>query len=130
MCDIWNLIVCDTDNNSAVGGGDSSDSCISDGEMDSEPSAPSPKSATPTSSAANGNGPSTRPPILSPLMYQTPQGMMYAATPSGGGVILGLAQPEDGATHPQFITIPLSMMGAQQHQQNGQSAELDLSKRK
>lgn len=58
--------------------------------------------------------------ILSPLMYQTPQGMMYA-TPSNGGVIFSLAQ-SDAA--PQFITIPLSVIPA-----NGQG-ELDLSKRK
>ncbi|CAH0552847.1 unnamed protein product [Brassicogethes aeneus] len=64
--------------------------------------------------------PSTSPSILSPILYQTPQGMMYA-TPSNGGVILSLAQG-DANGQPQFITIPLSMMT------NGQG-ELDLSKR-
>lgn len=68
--------------------------------------------------------PSNQPSILSPLMYQTPQGMMYA-TPSNGGVIFSLAQGDAGLAHPaQFITIPLSVMAA-----NGQG-ELDLSKRK
>lgn len=64
--------------------------------------------------------------VLSPLLYQTPQGMMYA-TPSNGGVIFSLApQTSDtNAVHPpQFITIPLSVVAA-----NGQG-ELDLSKRK
>nr|CAH7757294.1 unnamed protein product [Callosobruchus chinensis] len=116
--------------NSTVGGDNSSDSCISDGEMDSEPPPTSPKPSTPTLSEVNGNGSSTGPTILSPLVYQTPQGVMYAATPSGGGVILGMAQPQGGAPHTQFITIPLSMMGSQPQEQNGQSAELDLSKRK
>ncbi|KAB0802716.1 hypothetical protein PPYR_04902 [Photinus pyralis] len=66
------------------------------------------------------------PPILSaPLVYQTPQGMMYA-TPSNGGVIFSLAQGDGNSGQPpHFITIPLSaVMSA-----NGQG-ELDLSKRK
>nr|CAI5827222.1 unnamed protein product [Callosobruchus analis] len=132
MCDIRNseirLIYTD---NSTVGGDNSSDSCISDGEMDSEPPPSSPKSSTPTfTGETNGNRSSTGPTILSPLVYQTPQGVMYAATPSGGGVILGVAQPQGGAAHTQFITIPLSMMGTSQQERNGQSTELDLSKRK
>lgn len=65
----------------------------------------------------------TQPSIISPLVYHTPQGMMYA-TPSNGGVILSLAQSDPNAGHPQFITIPFSMVAA-----NGQG-ELDLSKRK
>lgn len=48
--------------------------------------------------------------------------MMYA-TPSNGGVILSLAQGD--SAHPQFITIPLSMVTSA----NGQG-ELDLTKRK
>lgn len=70
--------------------------------------------------------PSSQPSVLSPLLYQTPQGMMYA-TPSNGGVIFSLApQSADANTvhPPQFITIPLSVVAA-----NGQG-ELDLSKRK
>ncbi|XP_018320946.1 serum response factor homolog [Agrilus planipennis] len=62
------------------------------------------------------------PPLISaPLLYQTPQGMMYAAH-SNGGVIFSLAQG-NSSQPPQFITIPLSLMA-----NNGQ--ELDLSKRK
>lgn len=66
------------------------------------------------------------PPILSaPLVYQTPQGMVYA-TPSNGGVIFSLAQGDPASGQPpQFITIPLSAVMAA----NGQG-ELDLSKRK
>lgn len=75
-------------------------------------------SSTSTTTASTSN--ST---ILSPLVYQTPQGMMYA-TPSNGGVILSLAQG-NGEAGTQFITIPLSMVTAQ----NGQG-ELDLTKRK
>lgn len=71
------------------------------------------KSSTPSTSQAS---------MLSPLMYQTPQGMMYA-TPSNGGVLLSLAQG-DPNTKPQFITIPLSMMS------NGQGSELEITKRK
>lgn len=68
----------------------------------------------------------SQPSVLSPLLYQTPQGMMYA-TPSNGGVIFSLApqSADANAVHPpQFITIPLSVVAA-----NGQG-ELDLSKRK
>lgn len=67
---------------------------------------------------------STQPPLITPLVYQTAQGMVYA-TPSNGGVIFSLAQGDPNLGHPpQFITIPLSVMTA-----NGQG-ELDLSKRK
>ncbi|XP_019871043.1 serum response factor homolog [Aethina tumida] len=82
-----------------------------------------PTSSKPSTSTASKSESSTTPSILSPLMYQTPQGMMYA-TPSNGGVILSLAQGDASSVHPQFITIPLSMVAA-----NGQG-ELDLSKRK
>lgn len=80
-----------------------------------------PSSTTKTQTTASVS----QPPVLSPLLYQTPQGMMYA-TPSNGGVIFSLApQAESNAVHPpQFITIPLSVVAA-----NGQG-ELDLSKRK
>lgn len=66
------------------------------------------------------------PSILSaPLVYQTPQGMMYA-TPSNGGVIFSLAQGDaNSGQPPHFITIPLSAVMTA----NGQG-ELDLSKRK
>ncbi|ENN73784.1 hypothetical protein YQE_09615, partial [Dendroctonus ponderosae] len=63
---------------------------------------PSRSLATKTSSVSTSQGS-----ILSPLMYQTPQGMMYA-TPSNGGVLLSLAQG-DPNNKTQFITIPLSM---------------------
>lgn len=83
-----------------------------------------------SSSSTTKSQPSTpvsQPSVLSPLLYQTPQGMMYA-TPSNGGVIFSLApQSADGGNTvhpPQFITIPLSVVAA-----NGQG-ELDLSKRK
>lgn len=65
----------------------------------------------------------TTTPIISPLLYQTPQGVMYA-TPSSNGMIFSLANSGD-PTLGQFITIPLSLMAAA----NGQG-ELDLSKRK
>ena len=78
-------------------------------------------STAPATTASSKSSPSQ--PILSPLLYQTPQGMMYA-TPSNGGVIFSLAQADPTSAHPQFITIPLSMVAA-----NGQG-ELDLSKRK
>lgn len=80
-------------------------------------------STTTTTSSKSSTFPPAQPSILSPLVYQTPQGMMYA-TPSNGGVIFSLAQTNPNGTHPQFITIPLSMVAA-----NGQG-ELDLSKRK
>ena len=83
----------------------------------------SPGATTPTSPTAKGG---VQPPaaasILSPLLYQTPQGMMYA-TPSNGGVLFSLA-PQEPGQGPQFI-IPLSVMATA----NGQG-ELDLSKRK
>lgn len=90
---------------------------------------PSSSSQSPSSEAKQSTQPSTSsqpPAILSaPLVYQTPQGMVYA-TPSNGGVIFSLAQgdPASGQPH-QFITIPLSAVMAA----NGQG-ELDLSKRK
>ncbi|XP_018574542.1 serum response factor homolog isoform X2 [Anoplophora glabripennis] len=94
-------------------------------QRQSSPSTPTP-SSTPSSSSTptkTSSTASSQPPILSPLVYQTPQGMMYA-TPSTGGVILSLAQGDPNSAHPQFITIPLSMVAT-----NGQG-ELDLSKRK
>ncbi|XP_030759837.1 serum response factor homolog isoform X2 [Sitophilus oryzae] len=133
--------------NENISGADSSDSC-SDAEMNidndqesypvlvtpdhevfstiSPPSSPgigdvAPKKSSPTTTAA------PQLPLLSPLLYQTAQGMMYAA-PSNGGVLVGLT-PSPGSdvstNRPQFFTIPLSMMAA-----NGQAAELDLSKKK
>ncbi|XP_066150586.1 serum response factor homolog isoform X3 [Euwallacea fornicatus] len=59
--------------------------------------------------------------VLAPLMYQTPQGMMYA-TPSNGGVLLSLAQGDANSKH-QFITIPFSMM-------NEQGSGLEMTKKK
>lgn len=86
--------------------------------------APSSTSSTSTSSSKTSSSSNSQTPIISPLVYQTPQGMMYA-TPSNGGVIFSLAQGDPNLGHtPQFITIPLSVMAA-----NGQG-ELDLSKRK
>lgn len=120
-----------------VSGADSSDSC-SDDEMnghDQEPlsvfvtpdhevfSSISPPSSpieikctqrpSPSKSlAAKGSTVATsQGSILSPLMYQTPQGMMYA-TPSNGGVLLSLAQG-DPNNKTQFITIPLSMVSSE-----------------
>ncbi|XP_008200863.1 serum response factor isoform X1 [Tribolium castaneum] len=124
-----------------MSGGESSDSSDADAHEDEPEGAfapPASKAATPppssTSSSTATSAPATtttttkspsssssQPPIISPLVYQTPQGMMYA-TPSNGGVIFSLAQTD--SAHPQFITIPLSMVAA-----NGQG-ELDLSKRK
>ncbi|ENN73742.1 hypothetical protein YQE_09655, partial [Dendroctonus ponderosae] len=78
---------------------------------------PSRSLATKTSSVSTSQGS-----ILSPLMYQTPQGMMYA-TPSNGGVLLSLAQG-DPNNKTQFITIPLSMVA------NEQGHEPDGTKRK
>ncbi|XP_060523631.1 serum response factor homolog isoform X2 [Cylas formicarius] len=49
------------------------------------------------------------PSLLSPLLYQTQQGMMYA-TPSNGGVIFSLARSDVDPNQPQFITIPLSVV--------------------
>ncbi|XP_028136593.1 serum response factor homolog isoform X3 [Diabrotica virgifera virgifera] len=140
--------ISDDDSKNEISGGESSDSC-SDGEMDTEnplsvfttpdtpnfssispPSSPFSSKPTPTTSSSTptpSSKPQTsqpNPPILSPLVYQTPQGMMYAATPSAGGVILSLAPTDGNSAHPQFITIPLSMVAA-----NGQG-EIDLSKRK
>ncbi|XP_074033317.1 uncharacterized protein [Leptinotarsa decemlineata] len=98
----------------------------------SPPSSPFPSKTPPVTSVSSTNLSSTTrnqatssaPPMLSPLIYQTPQGMMYATAPSAGGVILSLSQGDGNSSHPQFITIPLSMMAS-----NGQG-ELDLSKRK
>lgn len=94
-------------------------------QRQSSPSAPTPSTTSSSSTTPTKSSSTTpsQPPILSPLVYQTPQGMMYA-TPSSGGMILSLAQGDPGSAHPQFITIPLSMVAA-----NGQG-ELDLSKRK
>ncbi|KAG5895590.1 hypothetical protein JTB14_002352 [Gonioctena quinquepunctata] len=130
--------------------GDSSDSC-SEGEMDTEasqsnfapPDTPSFTTISPSSSPFSQKSPSvtpaptaspsstknsqnttSAPSMLPPLIYQTPQGMMYATTPSSGGMILSLAQGDGSSSQPQFITIPLSMVAS-----NGQG-ELDLSKRK
>lgn len=83
-------------------------------------------SSSSSSTKSQVSTPVSQPSVLSPLLYQTPQGMMYA-TPSNGGVIFSLApQGTDANTvhPPQFITIPLSVVAA-----NGQG-ELDLSKRK
>lgn len=84
-----------------------------------------PSNTSSSTTKTQTTAPATQPSVLSPLLYQTPQGMMYA-TPSNGGVIFSLApQAEANAVHPpQFITIPLSVVAA-----NGQG-ELDLSKRK
>ncbi|CAG9857317.1 unnamed protein product [Phyllotreta striolata] len=102
-------------NTENLSGAESSDSC-SDVEMDAAP-APAPEaSASPP--------PASKSQIMSPLVYQTPQGVVYAATPGAGGVILSLAPADAASNRAQFITIPLSMMAA-----NGQG-ELDLSKRK
>jgi serum response factor len=130
-----------------MSGGESSDSSDGDAhedETDGVYAPPASKSGTPppsmssqpaTTSSTTTTAPSTtatttskslatsQPPILSPLVYHTPQGMMYA-TQSNSGVIFSLAQTDPNVTHPQFITIPLSMVTA-----NGQG-ELDLSKRK
>lgn len=90
---------------------------------------PSPKAREPPPSpgAPPTTPPKTTPPVLSsPLVYQTPQGVMYA-TPSNGGVIFSLApqvDPNSGAAASHFITIPLSMVAA-----NGQG-ELDLSSKR
>ncbi|CAG9822677.1 unnamed protein product [Phaedon cochleariae] len=89
----------------------------------SPPSSPFPQTPTPTvPPTSSGSKPptSSAPPMLSPLVYQTPQGMMYAATPSAGGMILSLAQPDGSSSRPQFITIPLSMVAA-----NGMFTGLD-----
>lgn len=85
--------------------------------------APTASSSAPPTSTAKSSASAA--PIISPLVYQTPQGLMYA-TPSNGGVIFSLApQSDPNSVHPpQFITIPLSVVTA-----NGQG-ELDLSKRK
>lgn len=85
--------------------------------------AQTPSSSAPPTSTAKSSASAA--PIISPLVYQTPQGLMYA-TPSNGGVIFSLApQSDPNSVHPpQFITIPLSVVTA-----NGQG-ELDLSKRK
>lgn len=94
---------------------------------------PSSSSQSPSSQSSSDAKQSTQPSsgsqppsILSaPLVYQTPQGMVYA-TPSNGGVIFSLAQGDPASGQPpQFITIPLSAVMAA----NGQG-ELDLSKRK
>ncbi|KAL3277940.1 hypothetical protein HHI36_013281 [Cryptolaemus montrouzieri] len=74
-------------------------------------------------SSSSSSSSSNPPPLLSPLVYQTPQGMMYAQS-NGSGVLFSLAQTDPNTTQPQFITIPLSMVAT-----NGQG-ELDLSKRK
>ncbi|EEZ99040.2 hypothetical protein TcasGA2_TC004914 [Tribolium castaneum] len=136
--DNWEIPIAYDDN---MSGGESSDSSDADAHEDEPEGAfapPASKAATPppssTSSSTATSAPATtttttkspsssssQPPIISPLVYQTPQGMMYA-TPSNGGVIFSLAQTD--SAHPQFITIPLSMVAA-----NGQG-ELDLSKRK
>ncbi|KAK9880395.1 hypothetical protein WA026_010274 [Henosepilachna vigintioctopunctata] len=84
--------------------------------------------STTNTSTNNKTTPSTStnsnpPPLISPLVYQTPQGMMYAQS-NGGGVLFSLAQTDPNSSQPQFITIPLSMVST-----NGQG-ELDLSKRK
>ncbi|XP_076253469.1 serum response factor blistered isoform X2 [Rhynchophorus ferrugineus] len=129
--------------NDNLSGQDSSDSC-SDAEMNdndheplsvfvtpdhevfsaiSPPSSPNDlKSATKPSTATTTTA-NPQMPLLSPLLYQTSQGMMYA-TPSNGGVLVGLTQNDNTPNQPQFITIPLSMVTA-----NGQSSELDLTKR-
>ncbi|XP_045469228.1 serum response factor homolog [Harmonia axyridis] len=98
-------------------------------------SAESSSTSTSYSSANNVSSTSTKmssstatsstnpPPLISPLVYQTPQGMMYAQ-PNGNGVLFSLAHTDPNSNQPQFITIPLSMVTA-----NGQG-ELDLSKRK
>lgn len=110
--------------NENISGGDSSDSC-SDGEMDIEnplfvapdnstlpgispPSSPADqKMSAETLSSRNGNNQ-----ILPPLVYQS----------SGSeGVFFSLAPGNNISAHPQFITIPLSMVA------NGQG---DLHKRK
>ncbi|XP_017768962.1 PREDICTED: serum response factor homolog [Nicrophorus vespilloides] len=73
-----------------------------------------------TASSTTSNNSSTSQ-IISPVLYQTPQGMVYA-TPSNGGVIFSLApQGTDPSALGQFLTIPLSVMPT-----NGQG-ELDLS---
>lgn len=97
----------------------SNNSTVSSSSSTSSSSSNTTKSQTTTPTVS-------QPSVLSPLVYQTPQGMMYA-TPSNGGVIFSLApQGTDANTvhPPQFITIPLSVVAA-----NGQG-ELDLSKRK
>ncbi|KAF7264142.1 hypothetical protein GWI33_000587, partial [Rhynchophorus ferrugineus] len=100
--------LCENDN---LSGQDSSDSC-SDAEMNdndheplsvfvtpdhevfsaiSPPSSPNDlKSATKPSTATTTTA-NPQMPLLSPLLYQTSQGMMYA-TPSNGGVLVGLTQ--------------------------------------
>lgn len=87
-----------------------------------EPQQTTSKSA-PTKSTSNMEKPpqtSQPPPLISPLLYQTPQGMMYAQ--SNGGVLFSVAQG-DSNCHPQFITIPLSLVA-----NNGKDD--DITKRK
>ncbi|XP_057652530.1 serum response factor homolog isoform X2 [Diorhabda carinulata] len=134
----------DDSKNENISGAESSYSG-SDGEMDTEnpssgfaqsdipsfssvspPSSPFPSSKTPVTSTQSSTSTtkSQHNPILAPLVYQTPEGMMYTAAPTTGGVLLSLAPTDGSNTHRQFITIPLSMVAS-----NGQG-ELDLSKRK
>lgn len=79
------------------------------------------KQSLPSSSANSKSSTTTSttqaPPLLSPLMYQTPQGMMYA-TPSNGGVLLSLSQGDPNSKH-QFITIPFSMVSGNEQQEGG-----------
>lgn len=79
------------------------------------------KQSLPSSSANSKSSTTTSttqaPPLLSPLMYQTPQGMMYA-TPSNGGVLLSLSQGDPNSKH-QFITIPFSMVAGNEQQEGG-----------
>ena len=115
-------------------GGDSSDSC-SEGEMnENDPeslsvfvtpdhemfSSISPPSSPPESKHSKTSSNSTG---LNPLLYSTPQGMMYA-TASNGGMLLSLAQTDPNSTQP-FITIPISMVSS-----NGQGSDLEITKRK
>ncbi|CAH1131080.1 unnamed protein product [Ceutorhynchus assimilis] len=128
--------------NGNLSGPESSDSC-SDDEMNghdqeplsvfvtpdhevfssiSPPSSPIESKLSPSTtitSVPNSSTSTSQAPMMGSLMYQTPQGMMYA-TPSNGGMLLSLAQGDD---KPQFITIPLSMMG------NGQGHDLEITKR-
>ncbi|KAL1506411.1 hypothetical protein ABEB36_005780 [Hypothenemus hampei] len=60
--------------------------------------------------------------LISPLIYQTPQAMMYAS-PNNRGVLLSLAQ-SDSNVKPQFITIPLTVVS------NEQGSDLDNANRK